>query len=622
MGELLGNPASFAIISDGFGLQHHSCNQSRDTVYCKCFYGCFSSGLPLKTHRKRVMKCSEYMILLPVSVRKYVRFSRLSMNMLRMNLQFKSTMVDNRVKVMYRGSDFESEMVPEDDNDDDENGLIENDKEFESDSLCQNLPPLGNLVAERSLGFVSESIDRPSTSSNAEYPLHDSKVHFLEERNEEELSRRIVMLSRSNKVRSAKELCKSMEFSGLKPDAHACNSLLSSLLRNGMLDDAMQTFEFMKNNEIITGHTCSLMLKAIADTQGCDAALDMFAELEGDSEMEKGFDVIVYNTAISICGRSNNWFETERIWRRMQENGYIGTQVTYSLLTSIFVRCNQCELALDAYNEMVRNGVEPRDDTMHAAISACAKEGKWDLALSIFRKMLNDGLKPNAVACNALINSLGKAGEIKLAFKIYDIMIFLGHKPDDFTWNSLLGALYRANQHADALHLFERIRQQNSLVSLHLYNTALMSCQKLGSWDKALQLLWQMEASELSVSTASYNLVIGACETARKPKVALQVYDHMIHQKCVPDTFTHLSLIRSCIWGSLWAEVEEILERVPPDVSLYNAVIHGMCLRGKVESAKKLYFRMQKSGLKPDGKTRALMLQNLRKDRFKAKKSP
>ena len=136
----------------------------------------------------------------------------------------------------------------------------------------------------------------------------------------------------------------------------------------------------------------------------------------------------------------------------------------------------------------------------------------------------------------------------------------LGHTPDAFTWNSLLGALYRANQHADVLHLFERIREKSSLVNVHLYNTALMSCQKLGSWDRALQLLWQMEASGLLVSTASYNLVIGACETARKPKVALQVYDHMIHQKCVPDTFTHLSLIRSCIWGSLWAEVEENLD--------------------------------------------------------------
>ncbi|TYH52225.1 hypothetical protein ES332_D09G012300v1 [Gossypium tomentosum] len=485
------------------------------------------------------------MILVPVY--EYVRFSLFPMNMPRMNLQFKSTKMGNRVKVLNMTASFESEL-----------------------DSSQNLP---------------------STSSNGKDLVYDSMVHFLEERNEEELSRRILMLSRSNKVRSALELCKSMEFSGLKPDVHAYNSLLSCMLRNGLLDDALRTFEFMKNNKVITGHTYSIILKAIADTQGNDAALDMFAELERDSKLKKDFDMVVYNTVISICGRSNNWVETEGLWRRIQENGYIGTQVTYSLLISIFVRCNQCELAIDAYTEMIRNGVEPRDDTMHAMINACVKEEKRDLALSIFQKMLNDGLKPNLVACNALINSLGKGGGIKLAFKIYDIMISLGHKPDDFTWNSLLGALYRANRHADALHLFERIRQQNELISLHLYNTALMSCQKLGSWDKAIQLLWQME-----------------------------VYDHMIHQKCVPDTFTHLSLIRSCIWGSLWAEVEEILDGLPPNVSLYNAAIQGMSLRGKVESAKKLYFKMQKNGLKPDGKTRALMLQNLRKHRFKVKK--
>lgn len=55
------------------------------------------------------------------------------------------------------------------------------------------------------------------------------------------------------------------------------------------------------------------------------------------------------------------------------------------------------------------------------------------------------------------------------------------------------------------------------------------------------------------------------------------------------------------------------LLQVAPDVSLYNAVIQGMCLRGKFESAKKVYTRMRESGLKPDGKTRALMLQNLQR---------
>ena len=51
-----------------------------------------------------------------------------------------------------------------------------------------------------------------------------------------------------------------------------------------------------------------------------------------------------------------------------------------------------------------------------------------------------------------------------------------------------------------------------------------------------------------------------------------------------------------------------------PDVSLYNAAIHGMCLRGKYESAEKLYWKMRDIGLVPDGKTRALMLQYMQKN--------
>lgn len=51
-----------------------------------------------------------------------------------------------------------------------------------------------------------------------------------------------------------------------------------------------------------------------------------------------------------------------------------------------------------------------------------------------------------------------------------------------------------------------------------------------------------------------------------------------------------------------------------PNVSLYNAAIHGMCLRGRIELAKRLYMSMRDIGLVPDGKTRALMLQFMQQD--------
>ena len=57
-----------------------------------------------------------------------------------------------------------------------------------------------------------------------------------------------------------------------------------------------------------------------------------------------------------------------------------------------------------------------------------------------------------------------------------------------------------------------------------------------------------------------------------------------------------------------------LLQKSAPDVSVYNVVIQGMCLRGKSDLAKKLYTKMRENGIQPDGKTRALMLQNLPKD--------
>ncbi|KAM7266570.1 hypothetical protein ACFE04_004467 [Oxalis oulophora] len=469
---------------------------------------------------------------------------------------------------------------------------------------------------------------------------NEINVHYLEETDEDVLSRRILGLSRSNKVTSSLGLFHSMELAGLRPSVHCCNSLLSCLLRNQRFGHMFRVFESMKKNEIgSTGHTYSLMLKATMHTQGFDAALKLFEGLEN-----KILDVMLYNMMISICAKVDNWVEARGVWTRMKENGEIGTQVTYNLLICTFVRSGQNELAIDAYHEMLQNGFEPGDDIMQATISACTKEGKWDSALNMFQNMLSKELKPNQVTCNALINSLGKAGKVKLAFKVYGVMSNIGYKPDKYTWNALLGALYRANRHADALELFERIEEEH--LNVHLYNTALMACQKLGLWDKALQLLWKMEAEGLSVPTTSYNVVIGACEVARKPKVSLEVYEHMVHQKCPPDTFTHLSLIRSCIWGSLWTEVEQILNEylnyrkteiwtsevgssekvenrsspeVEPNASLYNTAIQGMCLRGEVESAKELYTRMQTFGLKPDGKTGVMMLQNLHRYSNKTK---
>ncbi|KAG2389903.1 Pentatricopeptide repeat-containing protein [Vigna angularis] len=450
--------------------------------------------------------------------------------------------------------------------------------------------------------LYSRHVETTLSASEGTGLIMEQGAIFLKYMDENVLSNRIVVLSRTNKIRSAMEYFRSMELSGLSPNIHACNSLVSSLFRNGWYDDCLKVFNFTIAKGITTGHTYSLILMAHAKAHCCDSVLRLFRELESECDVEKDFDAIVYNTMISICRNVDNWYEIEKLWKSMKENGCAGTCVTYRLLINSFVRCDQSDLAFYAYLEMVQKGFEPDNNILNAIIGVCAKEGKWDAALSVFKTMLKGELKPNLVACNALINSLGRAGELKQAFQIYNTMKSLDLKPDAYTFNALLSSLNKANRHHKAPELFEMIeRDQTSKFIIHLYNTVLVSCSKLRLWERAIEILWQMEASGLSNLTMSYNLVIRTCELARKSSIALQVYKHMVHQKCSPN-FLEKGNVR-------------IMYQNMPNATLYNAAIQGLCLRSNVNLANKVYTKMLESGLQPDVKTQVLMLRMIRKSK-------
>ncbi|KAJ3673913.1 hypothetical protein LUZ60_005905 [Juncus effusus] len=436
----------------------------------------------------------------------------------------------------------------------------------------------------------------------------------MEERDEKTLSKRLVTLSRSNKTRSAYELFLSMDASNLKPDSHACNSLLSSLLRNGLLPDALKVFDKMIHSEMATAHSYTLVLKALARIEGCNKALALFHKLEGVNNSTREFDIMVFNTMLSICARVKNWVESEKLWRKLSKSSLKGTLLTYDLLISTFVQCGCAELAFEAYHELVRIRLVPNENILKAIIATSTLEGNWELSLSLLNKMITSNIKPSLITFNSVINCLGKSGHAELAFRVYKILQLNNLQPDIYTINALLSALYRSNRYSKAIKLFQGVKKQGKIkLNLHVYNVVLMIFRKLGFWDRALQLLWEMERTGMEMHTESYNHVIYACEIACEPSVALRVYQHMVQRGCKTDNFTYLPLIRCCISGSFWTDLDEILKGIALDMSLYNTIVHELCSQDKIELARKIHVKMLKIGFKPDEKTKALILKHFRK---------
>lgn len=438
------------------------------------------------------------------------------------------------------------------------------------------------------------------------------------EGNEARLSIMVISLSRANKVSSASTLYRRMADSGLQPTLHACNSLIACFLRRGFIDDALSIFESMKKMTIKPSeYTYSLVIKAVGHSRGWQYALHLLKEIETQDSLR--LDTVAYNTLISVCGRVGKWKEVHQLWGKLKQKGCKETMVTYRLLVSTFVQSDQVELALQAYHDMTNNGWKPNEDVLKGLTCVCAKGGQWILALDFFQKMVDLGTKPSKITYNTLINSLGKAQEVDLAFKTYEHMQAVGHRADAYTMRALLNCLKRTDQFTRSISLFESLKaSRNFEMDTEIYNMALVSCQRLGLWEKALQYVWEMEKSGVKPGTLSYNILISTCEVARQPKVALQVYEHMLCVDCTPNTFTYLPLIRACGRGLLWCELQQVLKSlshigVAPNASIYNTLIQTLCSYGQIKLAKEFYLKMLRNGYRPDSRTSCQMLEYLPK---------
>jgi len=104
-------------------------------------------------------------------------------------------------------------------------------------------------------------------------------------------------------------------------------------------------------------------------------------------------------------------------------------------------------------------------------------------------------------------------------------------------------------------------------------------------------------------------------ELAEHHTMLTSLLNHSVEPGCSLGAFKsrfHVSFIHE--YPSDLIKILNCLQEVAPDSSIYNAVIHGLCLRGKIGLANRVYSKMRSIELIPDGKTRAFMLQHIATD--------
>ncbi|XP_020520244.1 pentatricopeptide repeat-containing protein At3g47530 [Amborella trichopoda] len=224
-------------------------------------------------------------------------------------------------------------------------------------------------------------------------------------------------------------------------DTVVWNVLISCFLQNSRTRDAMKLFEKMVTED--GAHpdnvTCLLTLQACANL----GALDLGERVhEYMDQRGIGNAINLCNSLIDMYAKCGCLDKAYIVFREMMKRNV----VTWTTMISGLAMHGHGRMALDAFDAMLRSGVEPDEHTLTGVLSACSHAGLVDDGHAHFHDLIHGKYKivPNLHHYGCMVDLLGRAGMLEQA---YGIISSMHAKPDATIWRTLLGAC-RIHGHA------------------------------------------------------------------------------------------------------------------------------------------------------------------------------
>ncbi|CAN4124557.1 unnamed protein product [Withania somnifera] len=243
------------------------------------------------------------------------------------------------------------------------------------------------------------------------------------------------------------------------------------------------------------------------------------------------------------------------------EDRYI---VSWNMLISGYVQEGFSEKALTLFVDMVRKGILPDSYTLASVLSASGDIGFSEFGGQIHSRVIRTGSSTEFVL-NSMIDMYSKCGLVD-----YALTIFKDTKERTVvTWNSMMCGLTQNGLSREAISLFDEIYSNLSIMDEVTFLAAIQACSTIGWLEKGK---W-----------VHHKFIIFGVR-------------HDMHDMFIDTALT--DMYAKC--GDLWMArrvFDSMLER---STISWSAMIGGYGMHGQIDDAISLFYKMVKSGVKPN----------------------
>ncbi|XP_022719383.1 pentatricopeptide repeat-containing protein At3g05340-like [Durio zibethinus] len=208
--------------------------------------------------------------------------------------------------------------------------------------------------------------------------------------------------------------------------------ILVGLAQNGFEEEAKRIFVKMFESGIEIDPN---MLSAVLGVFGEDTSLSLGKQIHSLSiKRNFGFNSYVNNGLINMYSKCGDLEESVKVFSRMAQRN----SISWNSMIAAFARHGHGFRALQLYEEMRSEGIEPTDVTFLSLLHACSHVGLVEKGMKVLKSMTDvHGIIPRVEHYACVVDMLGRAGLLNEAKTFIE---GLPIKRDVLVWQALLGA--------------------------------------------------------------------------------------------------------------------------------------------------------------------------------------
>ncbi|KAG9134361.1 hypothetical protein Leryth_016245 [Lithospermum erythrorhizon] len=302
-----------------------------------------------------------------------------------------------------------------------------------------------------------------------------------------------------------------------RKDVVSWNSMVAGYSHNGMFDDALEICRNMEFNGIKPNDgTMASLLPSVSNTtiENVEFVIDMFRNMEGK-------DLVSWNVMIAVYVKNSMSNDAVKLYLEMETCGVRPDVIT---IASILPACGDLSAVLVGkriHYYVERNGLLPNLSVENALIDMYAKSGFLDEARKVFDVMHSR----DVISWTSMISAYGASGQGHNAVELFHKMQSSGLVPDSIAFVSVLSACSHAGLLKEGKFCYKMMTEKYEIVRRPEHFACMVDLLgRAGQIDEAYSFIKKMPVAP---NERVWGALLSACRVYNNMDIGLVAADNL-----------------------------------------------------------------------------------------------